>query len=58
MENLKKRDINQIDMLHKELTDTIIACFYKVYTNLGYGFMGKVEDNIFLYHADITLIKI
>jgi len=35
-------------MLHKELTDRIIACFYKVYTNLGYGFLEKVYENAML----------
>ncbi len=48
MENFKKRNVNPIDMLHKELTDRIIACFYKVYTNLGYGFLEKVYENAML----------
>jgi len=32
-------------MIHKELTDTIIKCFYKVYNALGYGFLEKVYEN-------------
>jgi len=48
VENFKKRNVNPIDMLHKELTDRIIACFYKVYTNLGYGFLEKVYENAML----------
>ena len=57
MENLKKRNINQIDMLHKELTDKIIACFYKVYTNLGYGFLEKVYENSMLYELNKNGLK-
>ncbi len=57
MENLKKRDINQIDILHKELTDKIIACFYKVYTNLGYGFLEKVYENAMLVELNKNDLK-
>ena len=31
--------------LHSELTDKIIAAFYKVYSKLGYGFLEKVYEN-------------
>ena len=57
MENVKKRSINQIDMLHKELTDRIIACFYKVYTNLGYGFLEKVYENAMLIELNKNGLK-
>ena len=57
MENLKKRDIKQIDMLRKELTDKIIACFYKVYTNLGYGFLEKVYENTMLVELNKNGLK-
>ena len=57
MENLKKRDINQIDMLHKELADKIIACFYKVYTNLDYGFLEKVYENAMLVELNKNDLK-
>ena len=30
---------------HSELTEKIIACFYAVYKNLGYGFLEKVYEN-------------
>ena len=30
---------------HKELTDTIIGAFYRVYNSLGYGFLEKVYEN-------------
>ncbi|MDR0810659.1 MAG: GxxExxY protein [Paludibacter sp.] len=37
-------------LLHKELTDIIISCFYKVYNDLGYGFLERVYQNA-LYFA-------
>jgi GxxExxY protein len=30
---------------YKELTEKIIGIFYKVYNNLGYGFLEKVYEN-------------
>ena len=30
---------------HAEITDRIIAAFYKVYNTLGYGFLEKVYEN-------------
>lgn len=35
-------------LLHKEITDVIIRCFYKVYNELGYGFLEKVYENALL----------
>jgi GxxExxY protein len=32
-------------LLHQELTDTIIKCFYRVYNELGYGVLEKVYEN-------------
>ena len=58
MENLKKRNINQIDMLYKDITDKIIACFYKVYTNLGYGFLEKVYENSMLHELNKNGLKV
>ena len=37
-------------LLHKNLTDIIIACFYQVYNDLGYGFLERVYQNA-LYFA-------
>ena len=34
-----------MELLHKELTDKIINCYYKVYNELGYGFLEKVYEN-------------
>jgi len=33
------------DSKYKELTEKIIKIFYKVYNNLGYGFLEKVYEN-------------
>jgi GxxExxY protein len=35
----------ELDLLHKDLTDLIIRAFYKVYNELGYGFLEKVYEN-------------
>lgn len=32
-------------MPHYEVTDKIIAAFYKVYNTLGYGFLERVYEN-------------
>jgi len=32
-------------MLHADVTEEIIKCFYKVYNTLGYGFLEKVFEN-------------
>jgi GxxExxY protein len=36
-----------MDLLHKEITEKIIKCFYKVYNTLGYGLLEKVYENAF-----------
>jgi len=33
------------DSKYRELTEKIIGVFYKVYNNLGYGFLEKVYEN-------------
>ncbi len=35
-------------LLHKEITDQILKCFYQVYNTLGYGFLEKVYENALL----------
>ena len=35
-------------LLHQEITDVIIRCFYKVYNELGFGFLEKVYQNSLL----------
>ena len=34
----------ELNLLHKDLTDLIIQAFYKVYNELGYGFLEKVYE--------------
>ncbi len=34
-----------MELLHKEITDKIINAFYKVYNELGFGFLEKVYLN-------------
>lgn len=41
-------EINSEEFLHKEITDKIIACFYKVYNKLGFGFLEKVYERAML----------
>ena len=38
-----------MNLLHKDTTDIILKSFYKVYNNLGYGFLEKVYENALLY---------
>jgi GxxExxY protein len=34
-----------MEYLHEELTKNIIACFYDVYNQLGFGFLEKVYEH-------------
>jgi GxxExxY protein len=36
-------------MLHEEITTIIIAAYYAVYNNLGYGFLEKVYENALIF---------
>lgn len=33
------------NLLHKSITDVILKVYYKVYNELGYGFLEKVYQN-------------
>lgn len=35
-------------LIHEEITQEIIGCFYKVYNTLGHGFLEKVYENAML----------
>ncbi|OFX35721.1 MAG: GxxExxY protein [Bacteroidetes bacterium GWA2_32_17] len=37
-----------MELLHKNITEKIIKSFYKVYNELGYGFLEKVYENAML----------
>lgn len=34
-----------MELLHKDLSEKIIKCYYKVYNTLRYGFLEKVYEN-------------
>ena len=34
-----------MELFHKDITDKIIKAFYKVYNELGFGFLEKVYQN-------------
>ena len=34
-----------MELLHKDITDSILKTFYEVYNELGYGFLEKVYHN-------------
>lgn len=38
-----------MELLHKDVTDKIINCYYKVYNTLGFGFLEKVYENAFAF---------
>jgi GxxExxY protein len=38
-----------MELLHEDLTRRIIKAFYKVYNQLGYGFLEKVYQNALYY---------
>ena len=50
MDLLNINNDSESKLLHKELTDIIISCFYQVYNDLGYGFLERVYQNA-LYYA-------
>ncbi len=35
-------------LLHSDITEKIIGCFYQVYNELGFGFLEKVYENALL----------
>jgi GxxExxY protein len=37
-----------MELLHEDLTNLIIKCFYNVYNTLGYGFLEKVYEKSML----------
>lgn len=41
------------EYLHKELTSKIIAGFYTVYNELGFGFLEKVYENALIYELQL-----
>ena len=44
-------------LLHKELSNKIIKCFYTVYNTLGFGFLEKVYENAFMIELSTNGLK-
>ncbi len=45
------------ELLHKDLTNRIINCFYTVYNTLGFGFLEKVYENSLMIELQKQGIK-
>ena len=43
---------------HWDLTEKIIACFFKVYNSLGYGFLEKVYENALTKELELAGLKV
>ncbi|WP_319231243.1 GxxExxY protein [Draconibacterium orientale] len=48
----------QTDYKYADLTEAIIMCFYKVYNELGYGFLEKVYQNALLIELQNEELKV
>jgi GxxExxY protein len=45
------------NLIHKDLSNIILKCFYKVYNTLGYGFLEKVYENALLIELSKNGLK-
>jgi GxxExxY protein len=48
----------QTDYKYSDLTEAIIKCFYRVYNELGYGFLEKVYHNALLIELQNEELKV
>ncbi|WP_297097978.1 GxxExxY protein [uncultured Draconibacterium sp.] len=48
----------KMDYKYSDLTEAIIKCFYKVYNELGYGFLEKVYHNALLIELQNEELKV
>ena len=46
------------ELLHKELTGTILKIFYEVFNELGYGFLERVYQNAMYYELKANGYKV
>jgi GxxExxY protein len=44
-------------LIHKQLTDAVIRCFFKVYNTLGFGFLERVYENALMIELTETGMK-
>ncbi|MEI6555618.1 MAG: GxxExxY protein [Paludibacter sp.] len=47
-----------MELLHKEISEKVIKCYYKVYNTLGYGFLEKVYENALSYELQKLGLKV
>jgi GxxExxY protein len=47
----------QMEILHKEITDKILKAFYKVYNELGFGFLERVYENSLIIELNKAGLK-
>lgn len=45
-------------LLHNDITETIISCFYSVYNTLGFGFLEKVYENAMIHEMAKRGLKV
>ncbi len=57
-ENRTQMNTDYHDAKNKDLTEKIIKIFYKVYNNLGYGFLEKVYKNAMMIEFKQTGIPV
>jgi GxxExxY protein len=50
--------MDNIELLHKDLTDRILNTFYFVYNELGYGFLEKVYQNSLFLELEARGFKV
>ena len=55
--NMINTDSDKNGFLHREITDKILKCFYKVYNTLGYGFLEKVYERAMMIEFDLIGLK-
>ncbi len=47
----------ETELLHKDITDSILKAFYNVYNKLGYGFLEKVYENAMIIELNDLGLK-
>ncbi len=47
-----------MELLHQDITDKITKTFYKVYNELGFGFLEKAYENAFFLELKATKVEV
>lgn len=45
MTQMKRIDTDKMELVHQDITNKVIEAFYKVYNELGFGFLEKIYQN-------------